>query len=107
MLLSRITLGDEIKTFLCGDIVLLVEVLNLKTFILYHYFQVLQGSVGEGGGGVRISRGWSLLTCPVHVLLHVPSAKLKKYWEGLQLGRGQQGHKGNNPSSCSLFIVLR
>ena len=104
MLLSRITLGDEIKTFLCGDIVLLVEVLNLKTFILYHYFQVLQGSVG---GGVRISRGWSLLTCPVHVLLHVPSAELKKYREGLQLGRGQQGHKGNNPSSCSLFIVLR
>ena len=49
MLLSRITLGDEIKTFLCGDIILLVEVLNLKTFILYHYFQVLQGSVGEGG----------------------------------------------------------
>ena len=49
MLLFRITLGDEIKTFLCGDIILLVEVLNLKTFILYHYFQVLQGSVGEGG----------------------------------------------------------
>ena len=105
MLLSIITLGDEIKTFLCGDIILLVEVLNLKTFILYHYFQVLQGSVG--GGGVRISRGWSLLTCPVHVLLHVPSAELKKYWEGFQLGRGHQGHKGNNPSSCSLFIVLR
>ena len=49
MLLSRITLGDEIKTFLCGDIILLVEVLNLKTFILYHYFQVLQGSVGGRG----------------------------------------------------------
>ena len=106
MLLSRITLGDEIKTFLCGDIILLVEDFNLKTFILYHYFQVLQGSVGEGGG-FRISRGWNLLTCHVHVLLHVPSAELKKYWEGLQLGRGQQGHKGNNPSSCSLFIVLR
>ena len=53
MLLSRITLGDEIKTFLCGDIILLVEDFNLKTFILYHYFQVLQGSVGEGGGGLE------------------------------------------------------
>ena len=57
MLLSRITLGDEIKTFLCGDIILLVEVLNLKTFILYHYFQVLQGSVGEGGGVESVGDG--------------------------------------------------
>ena len=24
----------------------------------------------------------SVLTCPVHVVLHVPSAELKKYWEG-------------------------
>ena len=42
---------------------------------------------------VRISRGRSLLTCPVHVLLHVPSAELKKYWEGFQLRRGQQGQR--------------
>ena len=50
----------------------------------------------------------SVLTCPVHVVLHVPSAEVKRYWEGFQLRRGQQGQKGNNPSSwslCSSFCV--
>ena len=48
MLQSRITLMDEIKTFLCGHILLLV--LNIHIFILYHYFQFLLGS---WGGGVK------------------------------------------------------
>ena len=47
MLQSRITLMDEIKTFLCGHILLLV--LNIHIFILYHYFQFLLGSWGGGG----------------------------------------------------------
>ena len=40
---------DEIKTFLCGHILLLVQVLRKHIFILYHYFQFLLGS-WEGGG---------------------------------------------------------
>ena len=43
---------DEIKTFLCGHILLLVQVLGKHIFILYHYFQFLLGS-WEGGGGVE------------------------------------------------------
>ena len=50
MLQSRITLMDEIKTFLCAHILLLVQVLHIHIFILYHYFQFLLGS-WEGGGG--------------------------------------------------------
>ena len=50
MLQSRITLMDEIKTFLCGHILLLVQVLRKHIFILYHYFQFLLGSLGGGGG---------------------------------------------------------
>ena len=46
--------------------------------------------------GDRISRGGGLLTYPVHVLVHVPFAELKKYWEGFQLRRRLQGQKGNN-----------
>ena len=103
MLQSRITLMDEIKTFLCGHILLLVQVLRKHIFILYHYFQFLLGS-WEGRGGGRISRGGSLLTCPVHVLLHIPFAKLEKYWEGFQLRRRQQGQKGNKISSWSLCL---
>ena len=58
-----------------------------------------------GGGGGRISRGGGLLTCPVHVLFHVPfAAELKKYWEGFQLRRRLQGQKGNNISSWSLCL---
>ena len=52
MLQSRITLMDEIKTFLCGHILLLVQFLRKHIFILYHYFQFLLGSwEGRGGGG--------------------------------------------------------
>ena len=54
MLQSRITLMDEIKTFLCGHILLLVQVLRKHIFILYHYFQFLLGSwEGGRGGGVE------------------------------------------------------
>ena len=101
MLQSRITLMDEIKTFLCGHILLLV--LNIHIFILYHYFQFLLGSWGGGG---KISRGGGLLTCPVHVLVNVPFAELEKYWEGFQLRRRQQGQKGNNSSSWSLCLLF-
>ena len=83
MLQSRITLMEETKTFLCGYILLLVQVLHIHIFILSS-----RKLGGRGGGaGRRISRGGSLLTCPVHVLVHVPFAELEKYWEGFQLRR--------------------
>ena len=47
---------DEIKTFLCGHILLLVQVLNILIFILYHYFQFLLGS-WEGGGVESVGEG--------------------------------------------------
>ena len=68
MLQSIITLMDEIKTFLCGHIILLVELLD----IYIYFISLFSISSGKWGGGGRISRGGGLLTCPVHVLLHVP-----------------------------------
>ena len=57
-----------------------------------------------GGGGGRISRGGGLLTYPVLVLLYVPFAELKKYWEGFHLTRRLQGQKRNDISSWSLCL---
>ena len=94
---------DEIKTFLCGHyhIILLVELLNIYIYFI-SLFSISSRWVGGGG---RISRGGGLLTCPVHVLFHVPfAAELKKYWEGFQLRRRLQGQKGNNISSWSLCL---
>ena len=39
----------------------------------------------------------SVLTCPVHVVLHVPSAELKKYWEEFKLGEGNKGKRATIP----------
>ena len=57
MLQSRITLMDEIKTFLCGHILLLVQVLRKHIFILYDYFQFLLGSLGGGGRVKSVGEG--------------------------------------------------
>ena len=39
----------------------------------------------------------SLLTCPVHVLLHVPSAELKSTGKDFNLGEGNKGKRATIP----------
>ena len=94
---------DEIKTFLCGHyhIILLDELLKIYIYFI-SLFSISSRWVGGGGG--RISRGGGLLTYPVLVLLYVPFAELKKYWEGFHLTRRLQGQKRNDISSWSLCL---
>ena len=93
---------DEIKTFLCGHyhIILLDELLKIYIYFI-SLFSISSRWVGGGG---RISRGGGLLTYPVLVLLYVPFAELKKYWEGFHLTRRLQGQKRNDISSWSLCL---
>ena len=48
MLQSIITLMDEIKTFLCGHIILLVELLDIYIYFI-SLFSISSGKWGGGG----------------------------------------------------------
>ena len=93
MLQSRITLMDEIKTFLCGHILLLVQVLGKHIFILYHYFQFLLGSwEGRGGGVESVGEGVCL---PALYMSYCTS--LLRNWKStgkdFSLGGGNKGKR--------------
>ena len=93
MLQSRITLMDEIKTFLCGHyhIILLVELLNIYIYFI-SLFSISSRWVG-GGGGESVGGGGCLPALYMSYCTSLLLRNWKSTGKDFSLGGGYKGKR--------------